>query len=167
MPTHIPPPVLAAVAFGVQVLLARKSTATKASLLGATAVGAASAWLGLGSLARFIKHETTFDPVSPGATYLVTSGPNRITRNPMYLGLAGMLTSFAVWRRSPRALIPVALFVVAINRMQIPGEESVLREKFGAEYESYVARTPRWLALRPRGRRRSCRSAVPAPTTPD
>ncbi len=149
MSIHIPPPVMAALAFGVQVVLTRKSTATKASLLGATAVGATSAWLGLGSLVRFIKHRTTFDPATPDATYLVTSGPNRLTRNPMYLGLAGMLTSYAVWRRSPKALIPVALFVVAINRVQIPGEEAVLRERFGAEYESYVARTPRWLGVTP------------------
>jgi protein-S-isoprenylcysteine O-methyltransferase Ste14 len=145
MSIHVPPPVLAAVAFGVQVALTRKSTATRSSLLGATAVGATSVWLGLGALARFIKHRTTFDPATPGATYLVTSGPNRLTRNPMYLGLAGMLTAFAVWRRSPQALIPVALFVFAINRMQIPGEEAMLRKRFGAEYERYVARTPRWL----------------------
>lgn len=167
MSIHIPPPVLAAAAFGVQVALTRKSTATRGSLLGATAVGAASVWLGLGALARFIKHDTTFDPVSPSATYLVTSGPNRLTRNPMYLGLAGMLTSFAVWRRSPRALIPVALFVVAINRMQIPGEESVLRERFGDEYESYVATTPRWLWVAPAWLARtsspSSRSSSPQP----
>lgn len=167
MSIHIPPPVLAAIAFGVQAALTRRSTATKGSLLGATAVGVTSAWLGLGSLARFIKHETTFDPVTPSATYLVTSGPNRLTRNPMYLGLAGMLTSFAVWRRSPRALIPVALFVVAINRMQIPGEESVLREKFGAEYARYVAKTPRWLCVAPawlpRSSSSSSRSSSPQP----
>ncbi|HRN30378.1 MAG TPA: isoprenylcysteine carboxylmethyltransferase family protein, partial [Terrimesophilobacter sp.] len=137
--------VLAAAAFALQLALSRKRPATVGSFLGATAVGVASAWLGVGSLARFLSHRTTINPATPGATYLVTSGPNRVTRNPMYLGLAGMLTAHAIWRRSPWALIPAALFALAIDRFQVPGEESVLRERFGAEYERYVSSTPRWL----------------------
>ncbi|MDO5635605.1 MAG: hypothetical protein Q4G34_12180 [Micrococcus sp.] len=37
------------------------------------------------------------------------------------------------------------MFVVLIDRTQIPAEEKALRRRFGAEYDVYAARTPRWL----------------------
>lgn len=118
---------------------------TAASTVGATLVGVASAWLGLGSLSRFVRSGTTIDPSTPGGTTLITSGPNGITRNPMYLGLAGALAAYAIWRRSTLALIPAALLVLTLDRIQVPREEAVLRKRFGAEYERYVSSTPRWL----------------------
>jgi protein-S-isoprenylcysteine O-methyltransferase Ste14 len=82
----------------------------------------------------------------PGrASALVTTGPNSISRNPMYVGLAGLLLANAAWRGSWAGLVPVAGFVLLIDRIQIEAEESALLAKFGAEYESYRASTPRWI----------------------
>ena len=66
----------------------------------------------------------------------------------MYVGMAGLLAAHALWRRSWTALIPVAVFVALIDRLQIQAEESALAVTFGAEYEAYRAASPRWLDRR-------------------
>ena len=142
---RVPPVALMLGALGAQRLLAGKRSSTGASRVAATGVAAAAGWLIAGSVVEFRRVRTTVNPVDVDAATLVTSGPNRITRNPMYLGMAGILTSHAIYRRRPAALVPLALFVVAIDRFQIPVEEAKLRERFGDEYEAYARRTRRWL----------------------
>jgi len=98
---------------------------------------------------QFRRNGTTIEPFHPDhASVLVTTGANSITRNPMYVGMAGLLVANAIWRGSWAALAPVAGFVVLIDRLQIEAEESALLEKFGAEYETYRAASPRWLDRR-------------------
>ena len=98
---------------------------------------------------QFRRQDTTVDPVHPSrASVLVTTGANSITRNPMYVGLTGLLVAHAVWHGSWRALVPVAGFVALIDRLQIQAEESALAEKFGTSYAAYRAATPRWLDRR-------------------
>lgn len=98
---------------------------------------------------RFRRSGTTVDPLHPeSASVLVTSGANALTRNPMYVGMAGLLVSHAIWRRSWVALAPVAVFVALIDRLQIQAEESALTDTFGAEFDAYRAATPRWLDRR-------------------
>ena len=108
----------------------------------------ASAWLLGGSLARFVRDRTTPDPRFPdGAASLVTDGPNAWTRNPMYVGTAGVLLTHSLLRRSWAATLPVALFVLVIDRSQIAAEERALAARFGEEYERYRAQVPRWIAV--------------------
>jgi protein-S-isoprenylcysteine O-methyltransferase Ste14 len=66
----------------------------------------------------------------------------------MYLGLAGLLVANAIRAGSWTALIPVAGFVLVIDRLQITAEESALLAKFGDEYEAYRRSVPRWLDRR-------------------
>jgi protein-S-isoprenylcysteine O-methyltransferase Ste14 len=101
------------------------------------------------SASEFRRSGTTVEPLHPDrASVLVTSGANSMSRNPMYVGMAGLLVANAIWRGSWVALAPVAGFVVLIDRLQIVAEESALLEKFGAEYEVYRAGSPRWLDRR-------------------
>lgn len=96
---------------------------------------------------RFSRSGTTHDPFHPEeASVLVTAGANAISRNPMYVGMAGLLVAHAIWRGSWVALAPVAAFVAFIDRVQIQAEESALLEKFGPAYDAYRAATPRWLS---------------------
>ncbi|MGC5617178.1 methyltransferase family protein [Georgenia sp. Z1491] len=145
---RIPPLVLMIGAFGAQRLIARRRVATGATRAGASALLAASAWLMGRSIHEFRRRRTTVNPVAIGAGSLVTSGPNRLTRNPMYLGMAGVLVAHALSLRSPVAVLPACLFTAVIDRVQIPAEEAALRSLFGDEYDAYVRATPRWLISR-------------------
>ena len=62
----------------------------------------------------------------------------------MYLAMAGVLTAHAAWRRSPAGLIPVAAFVLVIDRVQIRTEETAMQALFGREYRDYWRRVRRW-----------------------
>lgn len=142
---RMPPVALLLGALGGQRLLVSKKSTTDRSRVAAAGILVSAGWLIAGSVFEFRRARTTVNPVDVDAATLVTSGPNRITRNPMYLGMAGILTAHAVYLRRPAALLPVALFVTAINRSQIPAEEAKLRERFGDEYEAYARTTCRWL----------------------
>ena len=66
----------------------------------------------------------------------------------MYVGLTGLLVANAIRRGSVRALLPAVVFVVVMDRVQIPAEEAALAEKFGADYDAYRAAVPRWVDRR-------------------
>ena len=92
----------------------------------------------------FHRAGTTRVPGEASST-LVTWGPYRFSRNPMYVGLvfaylgeAGMLRQ--VW---PVLLLPVVL--AHLNWTVIPLEEFRLREAFGDTYDQYRHRTRRWM----------------------
>lgn len=107
----------------------------------------------LGLLARaitaFRRHETTVDPLAPErASQLVDDGPFRVTRNPMYVAMAGLLVAHAFARRSTLSLVPAAGFALLMTKAQIEAEERAMADNFGAEWGRYVATTPRWLSLR-------------------
>jgi protein-S-isoprenylcysteine O-methyltransferase Ste14 len=104
-------------------------------------IGAALAGWGL---ATFRKARTTTVPGRLSAQ-LVTWGPYRFTRNPMYVGLtlaylgeAGILKQ--AW---PVLLLPLVL--AYLNWTVIPVEETRLTEAFPEEYAAYRTRVRRWL----------------------
>ena len=145
----VPPPVVALAAVVGQRLLSRNSSTPSlprrvASL---TLLGTALSLAG-SAAGRFRSAGTTVDPHHPErSTALVTNGVYRLTRNPIYLGLAVALLAHAVHRGSPLALVPVAGYLVWIDRLQIPAEESALAVTFGTEWDAYCASVPRWLSL--------------------
>ena len=144
---RIPPPLLALAAAAGQRSLTPEATAPGAVRKAAAAVTAATS-VGLLATAsqRFRASGTTVDPLRPErASALVSTGPFALTRNPMYVGMAGLLVAHAVLRGSPKALLPAAGFVAVIDRVQIPPEETAMASLFGAEYDAYRSRVPRWI----------------------
>lgn len=142
----VPPPAYALAGVVTQHFLAGDGRAGAFRKLAGAAVAAASVTLIAGSVQRFRDGGTTVEPFRPEqATALVTSGPNAITRNPMYVGMAGLLGAHALVRGGWLPALPVAAFVAVIDRTQIRPEEAALRELFGQEYETYCAAVPRWL----------------------
>lgn len=92
----------------------------------------------------FKKYQTAICPKAK-SDHLVTSGIYRISRNPMYLGLVGMLLAIAVFiGTAPFYFVAVAYFLV-MNYVFCPYEESKLTEAFGEEYVSYMGKVRRWL----------------------
>ena len=143
---HVPPPIYAASGALAQHLLAPDRPRSTARTVAAGALAAASFALAGGAAREFRRRKTTVNPLDPSqATRLVTRGPNRVTRNPMYLGMAGLLTAHAVYRGGWLTPLPVVAFVVVIDRLQIAPEEAALLRIFGEDYEAYRDTVPRWV----------------------
>jgi protein-S-isoprenylcysteine O-methyltransferase Ste14 len=77
--------------------------------------------------------------------FLVRGGLYRFTRNPMYIGITSVLIGESLLFAFRRlALYSAAVFVVFHIRT-VFYEEPTLRKIFGAPYEEYCRRVPRWL----------------------
>ncbi|HXN53828.1 MAG TPA: isoprenylcysteine carboxylmethyltransferase family protein [Candidatus Acidoferrum sp.] len=83
-------------------------------------------------------------PIDPPKR-LVLEGSYRIVRNPMYWSVAFVMVGEAlVFRSVPLAEVGCAFFAFAALFVMVY-EEPMLRHKFGAEYEAYCQRVPRWV----------------------
>lgn len=95
-------------------------------------------------LAQFILIKTTPIPLGKPRD-LVTIGPYRYTRNPMYLGLLLMVGSVTFFTGSLVYLLsPLGLFLI-IDRLFIPYEEATLDRLFGIRFEAFKREVKRWL----------------------
>jgi protein-S-isoprenylcysteine O-methyltransferase Ste14 len=77
-------------------------------------------------------------------TRIVTEGPYRLTRNPMYLAHLIFTLGLAVTLRSFVALAILVLRAIWFHR-RVVADEARLAARFGAEYTDYKARVKRWL----------------------
>jgi protein-S-isoprenylcysteine O-methyltransferase Ste14 len=87
---------------------------------------------------------TTLDTFSE-PNKLVTDGPYKYSRNPIYLGYALVLIGVWLLLGSLSPLFIVVFSIVITDRWYIPFEENMLAEKFGPAYTSYKSRTRRWI----------------------
>ena len=79
---------------------------------------------------------------------LITTGPFGIVRNPIYLGMFGMLLATGLaFSRWWALLCAVVVFLVG-NQIRIRAEERLLREAFGPKFEDYARRVPAFLPRR-------------------
>ncbi len=104
------------------------------------------AYFGIAGIVEFRKRQTTVDPRYPGnASELVDTGIYRLSRNPMYVGIALLLVAIVLYFRSPVLLLGVIAFIAYMTRFQILPEEAYLSKAFGAKYDDYKSRVRRWL----------------------
>jgi protein-S-isoprenylcysteine O-methyltransferase Ste14 len=78
-------------------------------------------------------------------TALVTGGPYRFSRNPIYVGLSLAYVSLALALAAAWSLVLLAPLLVVMRYGVIAREEAYLARKFGAAYASYKASVRRWL----------------------
>jgi len=146
----VPPPVVALL-FGFLIWLASSLVAPLEVPFGprvavALVLASLGLVLGISGMVSVWRAKTTMNPTKPAATSpLVTTGPFRLTRNPMYLSLLLYLLAWAVYLSSLPALLLLPVFVLYINQFQIKPEERVLSSLFGPEYAAYQGRVRRWL----------------------
>ena len=77
--------------------------------------------------------------------HLLTSGPYRFSRNPLYVG--GNLFIFlgmGLLLGSPSGVVLTAINLIAVDLM-IRREEKQLERQFGDKWTQYVHKVPRWL----------------------
>jgi protein-S-isoprenylcysteine O-methyltransferase Ste14 len=118
-------------------------------------VTGAGRWLGLAAIvggggltvatARLFKRRRANLNTFNTPTALVTDGPFRVSRNPIYLGFAVFLFGVAAVLGSALPFVVAAAFAVVADRWYIPFEERAMRAEFGAAYEDYARRVRRWL----------------------
>jgi len=112
------------------------------------ALGVLLAVLGLAfggwAFALFRRAKTGIVPFTP-ATSLVLRGPYRFSRNPMYLGMALVLTGEAVVLGAVTAFLAPLAFVLIVTVRFIRPEEAQMEGTFGADYRELRRRVRRWL----------------------
>lgn len=99
----------------------------------------AFAWVGHGTPA----------PMDPPRR-LVVHGLYRFVRNPMYLGVSGIIIGQAVLFRSIVLVEYWLVWGLFVFLFVLSYEEPTLRRKFGADYDAYCREVPRWLPRFPR-----------------
>jgi len=91
-----------------------------------------------------LRGQGTPAPIDPPKK-LVVEGPYRFVRNPMYWSVVSVMLGEAILLRALSLALWAAVFFSGASLFVILYEEPVLRRKFGAAYEEYCRRVPRWL----------------------
>jgi len=147
-PTRVIPPFYFLLAAGLMVVLDRWVPGIRCLTVPLTLVGVFPFVVGLGFMIATMRtlrvHQTTIKPFQPSAT-LVTGGPFRASRNPIYLGMTLMLLGLALFLGSATPWTLVVLFAFWIEVRFILNEEAHLTEQFGDAYRSYQASVRRWV----------------------
>lgn len=105
---------------------------------------AAAAVLGGWALREMLTRRTPVEPWKD-PVHLVTSGPFRISRNPLYVTLTAVLLAIAVMANSLWLLASAVVLVLLLDTLVIRREEQILAEVFGDAYLAYKARVRRWV----------------------
>ena len=87
-------------------------------------------------------------PIAP-TRHLVVGGSFRYVRNPGYVAVVSLLLGQALLFGSGGLVVYAAVIATAFHLFVVLYEEPTLRRQFGAEYEAYCRRVPRWLPRRP------------------
>jgi protein-S-isoprenylcysteine O-methyltransferase Ste14 len=83
-------------------------------------------------------------PIAP-TKFLVTTALHRYVRNPMYLGVALAILGEATLFRSFHVAIYAGIMLLIAHVFVVLYEEPTLAKQFGASYEEYRRRVPRWI----------------------
>ena len=96
------------------------------------------------AVSQFGKVRTTLDPHG-SVSAIVTSGPYRFSRNPIYLGFVLTLIGLPLALGNAWGVVLSPLLMVSLYRLVIKHEEAYLEGKFKDVYSSYKSRVRRWL----------------------
>ena len=92
----------------------------------------------------FKKNKTTVKPLEKPSTFIQT-GPLKISRNPMYLGMTILLIGLGFVLGSIISFVGFILFIIAMEIAFISQEEHSMQEQFGEEYLAYKKKVGRWI----------------------
>jgi protein-S-isoprenylcysteine O-methyltransferase Ste14 len=79
------------------------------------------------------------------AGVLLTSGPFRVSRNPIYVGNTITLAAMGLAFSNLWYAIAAVVMALLLHRLAILREEAHLAARFGKAWDDYAARIPRWL----------------------
>ncbi|MGD9783952.1 MAG: isoprenylcysteine carboxylmethyltransferase family protein [Hyphomicrobiaceae bacterium] len=150
-PSRVPwPPILLVLAVAGGVAIQRAfplawpgldDTAARFIGLGIGALGLA---LILWAAMTLWRHQTTVLP-NRATSALVTDGPYRWRRNPIYVGDAMILLGLAELSKNIWFALLVPVFVALVTWLAILPEERHLEARYGEAWRAYRDRTRRWI----------------------
>lgn len=100
--------------------------------------------LSVWAVKTLVECKTTFLP-NRCASHLVTRGPFRLSRNPIYLGYTLVTAGIGLLSGNSWFLVMAILCAIAITFIAIRYEERHLLARFGIEFEHYCKQTRRWI----------------------
>lgn len=103
-----------------------------------------SMYIILAVMVIFRKRKTGLEPWST-TTAIVTSGPFRFSRNPIYVAFFIIPIGIAIKINSIWPLIMIGPIALTVYHIAIKKEEAYLEAKFGQEYVDYKSRVRRWI----------------------
>jgi len=83
-------------------------------------------------------------PIDPPKE-LVVAGFYRYVRNPMYVGIFLILLGHFLWFKNVWLIVYLVFAFLTVHLFVTLYEEPTLKRKFGAAYEDYLRRVPRWI----------------------
>ena len=107
-------------------------------------LGAAGIALLVWALAAFRRHNTTVMP-NQAASTLITDGPYRRFRNPIYLAEILIFFGLAEVTKNIWFVAAGIAFAVLVTQLAIIPEENHLEATFGDAYRNYKSNTRRWI----------------------
>lgn len=96
------------------------------------------------SFVMFLRHNTSVVPKRVPNS-IITSGPYKYSRNPIYLADAIILFGYILTLGSVISFMLIPLFLWVIGTRFISSEEARIRVEFGNEFENYCKQTRRWI----------------------
>ena len=94
---------------------------------------------------RALKGAKTNIDVRKPTMSIVSTGPYRFTRNPVYLSMTLFIVGVAIWVNTLWILITLVPVLFVMKFSVIAREEAYLTRKFGEEYLRYKSKVRRWL----------------------
>ena len=101
-------------------------------------------FIALPAILAFRKARTHPEPWKPTKA-LVTVGPYRFSRNPMYVGMTLLYLGTTIWQNTAWPLLALPAVIALIHVGVIQREERYLEGLFGDDYRTYRERVRRWL----------------------
>jgi protein-S-isoprenylcysteine O-methyltransferase Ste14 len=80
---------------------------------------------------------------------IVASGAYRYSRNPMYVGAIVLLVGEALFLNATWMLLFIACLFLLFMLYVKYEEEPRLIQRYGASYQEYMKKVPRWLSIKP------------------
>ncbi|MEL6427911.1 MAG: isoprenylcysteine carboxylmethyltransferase family protein [Planctomycetota bacterium] len=156
MPRFPWPPLVVAAALAAAWLLSPARLGDAATLALPGEAWTRGAGLALVALALAVEATAVRGLLARGTTFLphrearalVTGGLHGFSRNPIYVAHVTLVLGCALALRSGAGACAAAATLVLLDRLAVRPEEAFLSARFGADYEAYRARVPRWLGLR-------------------
>jgi protein-S-isoprenylcysteine O-methyltransferase Ste14 len=103
------------------------------------AVAFGSAWIAMAAVTALGKEWSVTARLVEGHK-LITRGPYRCVRHPIYTSMFGMLLATGLAISHWIALAPAIVIFLAGTVIRVRSEERLLREEFGPEFEAYARR---------------------------